>query len=118
MCHQITERYALCGCLYYKHPVDLCSLANVGNHTVTKREVKVGVSCPRHSSPCSNPTLPSPPKDFSVLRDELVSSTLSKTPASSTLEPSANTQELTAREVADVLLRNLDLQTLFQNGFP
>ena len=50
MCIQITERYAVCGCLYYKHAVDWCSAINTRGHTTQKKEVPVGNACSQHSS--------------------------------------------------------------------
>ncbi len=50
MCIQVVERYAVCGCLYYKHQVDACSNYRKRGHEVRTVEVLVGYSCPKHSS--------------------------------------------------------------------
>ena len=50
MCIQVVERYAVCGCLYYKHQVDVCPKSRKRSHEVRTREVFVGYSCPQHSS--------------------------------------------------------------------
>ena len=49
MCIQLVEIYAVCGCLYFQHPVDRCSQTNKENHVPTKREIKIGFACSRHS---------------------------------------------------------------------
>ena len=58
MCIQVVERYAVCGCLYYRHQVDHCSSGRKGEHDVQSREVLVGYTCPEHSSS----TLPRQPR--------------------------------------------------------
>ena len=50
MCIQISERYAACGCLYYKHQVDACLNYRRRGHDVQSRKVLVGYSCPTCSS--------------------------------------------------------------------
>ena len=57
-CLQLIERYACCGCVYYKHPVDPCAQhqhqhaeggRKKGWGDVQTREVKVGFACRFHS---------------------------------------------------------------------
>ena len=50
MCIQVVERYALCGCLYYKHQVDPCPQYGRWRHFFQFREVLVEYTCPQHSS--------------------------------------------------------------------
>ena len=50
MCIQVIERYALCGCLYWKHAVDKCEDYIERPHEVQAREVLVGYTCPEHTS--------------------------------------------------------------------
>ena len=50
MCLQVVEKYAICGCVYYKHAVDPCSSYGVRYHSPKIRSVSVGTNtCPRHS---------------------------------------------------------------------
>ena len=48
MCIRVTERYAVCGCVYHTHGVDAC--ASYGRHSVITREVYVGYLCPTHNA--------------------------------------------------------------------
>lgn len=50
MCIQVVERYAECGCLYYKHQVDACPHYRRRGHDVVTRKILVGYTCPSHSS--------------------------------------------------------------------
>jgi len=50
MCIQVTECYAHCRCIYYKHSIDPCPGHAITGHKVTFKEVSVGYSCSRHSS--------------------------------------------------------------------
>ena len=50
MCIQVVERYAICGCLYYKHAVDKCEDYIERPHEVQAREVLVGYTCSEHTS--------------------------------------------------------------------
>ncbi|KAK8213214.1 hypothetical protein M8818_002512 [Zalaria obscura] len=47
MCIRITERYAICRCIYHVHSVDACPY--FGRHPVEERVVYVGALCPTHS---------------------------------------------------------------------
>lgn len=49
MCIQVTERYAVCGCVYYTHAVDPCPKAGSKGHQVQKRNIKVGYICSVHN---------------------------------------------------------------------
>ena len=48
MCVQVIERYAVCRCLYYKHPVDVCSYYRKKGCDVQCREILVGYTCSNH----------------------------------------------------------------------
>ena len=50
MCIQLVERYAVCGCLYYRHQVDACPNSRKRGHDVRIREILVGYTCPNHST--------------------------------------------------------------------
>jgi hypothetical protein len=52
-CYQVIERYSVCRCLYYKHPVDHrtnCSGHGTPVHQVAERTVLVGYACETHSN--------------------------------------------------------------------
>ena len=49
MCLQVTERYAVCKCLYYKHAVDPCGNRAQRGHGIQEKTVLVGFACPSHS---------------------------------------------------------------------
>ena len=52
-CIQIVERYAVCGCIYYKHAIEhspLCTCRGRGQN-VTVKDVLVGYACARHCKP-------------------------------------------------------------------
>ncbi|KAF2235004.1 hypothetical protein EV356DRAFT_133099 [Viridothelium virens] len=49
MCFQIVERYSVCRCLYYKHPIDRCPAFGQKSHAVPERIIFVGYSCAEHS---------------------------------------------------------------------
>ena len=49
MCYQLTERYAVCGDLYYRHAIDPCQLWGKKGHAVIEKTVRVGFSCPQHA---------------------------------------------------------------------
>ena len=48
MCKQTYERYAECGCPYYKHAIDPCSECGRKGHTVSVRLIDVGYKCREH----------------------------------------------------------------------
>ena len=48
MCVQTYERYAECGCPYYKHAIDPCSKCDREGHTVSVRIIDVGYKCREH----------------------------------------------------------------------
>ena len=50
MCLQITERYSVCRCLYYRHSIDPCQRYGQRGHSATEKTVLVGYACPDHSS--------------------------------------------------------------------
>jgi hypothetical protein len=50
MCYLVVERYSVCRCLYYKHPVDMCSAYGQPHHPIQERTVLVGYSCEEHSN--------------------------------------------------------------------
>ncbi|KAK8151874.1 hypothetical protein BKA80DRAFT_190532, partial [Phyllosticta citrichinensis] len=50
MCYQLTERYAVCGCLYHKHAVDPCAQYGQYGHSVQEKTVLVGYACGVHST--------------------------------------------------------------------
>lgn len=50
MCHQITECYSACGCVYYIHAVDRCADFDRPGHRVQKRKILVGYACFSHTS--------------------------------------------------------------------
>lgn len=54
MCYQITERYAVCRCLYYQHAVDMCAAYGQYGHPVQERTILVGYLCPAHSPSSSS----------------------------------------------------------------
>ncbi|KAK7514192.1 uncharacterized protein IWZ02DRAFT_493312 [Phyllosticta citriasiana] len=56
MCYQLTERYAVCGCLYHKHAVDPCAQYGQYGHTVQEKTVLVGYACGVHSAGRSSGT--------------------------------------------------------------
>ena len=56
MCIQVVERYAVCGCLYYKHAIDPCSAINTRGHSIQVKEVLVGYACNRHSTNNAGPS--------------------------------------------------------------
>lgn len=47
MCLQVIERYAGCGCVYYRHAVDPCAAYGDIGHVTESREVLVGFTCSR-----------------------------------------------------------------------
>ncbi|KAF8462000.1 hypothetical protein BDZ91DRAFT_634636, partial [Kalaharituber pfeilii] len=49
MCIRITERYAVCNCVYYVHGVDQCGAAGRSGHTIQERTVLVGYACAAHT---------------------------------------------------------------------
>lgn len=49
MCIRITERYAVCGCVYYVHGVDQCQSVGQHGHHVQEKVVLVGYACARHA---------------------------------------------------------------------
>ncbi|RPA71761.1 hypothetical protein BJ508DRAFT_187827, partial [Ascobolus immersus RN42] len=49
MCIRITERYAVCSCIYYIHGVDQCQAVGQAGHKIDERDVLVGHSCEAHS---------------------------------------------------------------------
>ena len=55
MCIQITERYSVCRCLYYRHAVDPCAARAQRGHIVMERTILVGYACSSHSKSQSNP---------------------------------------------------------------
>ncbi|KAK8208341.1 hypothetical protein HDK77DRAFT_483525 [Phyllosticta capitalensis] len=50
MCYQVTERYAVCRCLYHKHAVDPCAQYGHSGHSVQEKTVLVGYACSVHSA--------------------------------------------------------------------
>lgn len=48
-CIQVIEKYSVCGCLYYIHPVDVCTRL-VDHHIPEERTVIVGFACPSHTT--------------------------------------------------------------------
>jgi len=48
MCYQLVEVYAICRCLYYKHPVDKCAAYERPGHEVVRRTIPVGYACSLH----------------------------------------------------------------------
>lgn len=49
MCYQVVERYSVCRCLYYKHPIDQCAARGQRGHIVQEKTVLVGYACSTHS---------------------------------------------------------------------
>ena len=49
MCIQVTERYAVCGCVHFKHAVDPCPKAGDEGHQVLHKDIAVGYVCSQHS---------------------------------------------------------------------
>lgn len=49
MCIRITERYAVCQCVYYVHGIDQCSAAGRAGHSIQERTVLVGYACAAHT---------------------------------------------------------------------
>lgn len=49
MCYQVVELYAQCKCLYYQHCVDRCPRYGTEGHEITRRTIRVGYSCTRHT---------------------------------------------------------------------
>ncbi|KAF8419531.1 hypothetical protein EV426DRAFT_567391 [Tirmania nivea] len=49
MCIRITERYAVCQCVYYVHGVDQCGAAGRAGHSIQERTVLVGYACAAHT---------------------------------------------------------------------
>jgi len=49
MCYVVVERYSACGCVYYVHSVDMCSLYSTPGHEPEERTVYVGYACPDHN---------------------------------------------------------------------
>lgn len=49
MCLQITERYSVCKCLYYRHSVDPCAARGQRGHGVREKTVLVGYACDAHA---------------------------------------------------------------------
>jgi hypothetical protein len=50
MCYLVVERYSVCGCLYYKHSIDMCAAYGTQGHPVQERTVLVGYACEEHSA--------------------------------------------------------------------
>jgi len=50
MCIRITERYAVCKCVYYIHGVDQCQSVGRAGHRVQDKTVLVGYACSRHTA--------------------------------------------------------------------
>lgn len=48
MCIQVSERYSVCKCLYYKHAVDPCAARSQRGHTIQEKTVLVGYVCEQH----------------------------------------------------------------------
>ena len=55
MCRRITERYAVCGCIYLTHGIDQCPYHIQPDHQIREREVLVGYACSRHTSSSVEP---------------------------------------------------------------
>ncbi|KAI5781284.1 hypothetical protein EDC01DRAFT_619784 [Geopyxis carbonaria] len=49
MCIRITERYAVCKCLYFTHGVDPCQSVAQHGHPVQDKTVLVGYACSAHT---------------------------------------------------------------------
>lgn len=52
-CYQTIERYSVCRCLYFKHPVDHrinCGGHETQGHQVVEKTVLVGYACEEHSN--------------------------------------------------------------------
>lgn len=50
MCYRLVERYSICRCLYYKHPVDTCTAYTQPGHRVAERTIYVGYLCGQHTA--------------------------------------------------------------------
>ena len=50
MCIRVSERYSICGCIYYSHAIDTCPAWENPNHQVREKEVLVGYTCSHHAS--------------------------------------------------------------------
>ncbi|KAI5811165.1 hypothetical protein DFH27DRAFT_12830 [Peziza echinospora] len=50
MCIRITERYAVCHCVYYVHGIDQCGAIGVAGHLIQERTVLVGYACQAHTN--------------------------------------------------------------------
>ena len=49
MCIKVVERYAVCRCIYFSHPVDVCPAYGRRGHYIKTHEVLVGYGCSRHA---------------------------------------------------------------------
>lgn len=58
MCIRLTERYAVCNCVYYVHGVDQCGAAGRAGHIIQERTVLVGYACAAHTAGARAATAP------------------------------------------------------------
>ncbi|KFY16390.1 hypothetical protein V492_01375 [Pseudogymnoascus sp. VKM F-4246] len=49
MCYRIEERYSVCRCIYYRHPIDFCRASGTEGHLVQTKTVLIGYLCGTHS---------------------------------------------------------------------
>ncbi|KAG0127823.1 hypothetical protein HOY82DRAFT_490008 [Tuber indicum] len=49
MCIRITERFAVCNCIYFVHGIDQCQSVGRQGHSVQEKTVLVGYACESHS---------------------------------------------------------------------
>ncbi|RPA96275.1 hypothetical protein L873DRAFT_1695155 [Choiromyces venosus 120613-1] len=56
MCIRITERFAVCNCVYFVHGIDQCQSVGRQGHLVQEKTVLVGYACHKHSRGATVPT--------------------------------------------------------------
>ncbi|PUU77213.1 hypothetical protein B9Z19DRAFT_987620 [Tuber borchii] len=49
MCIRITERFAVCNCVYFVHGIDQCQSVGRQGHSIQEKTVLVGYACENHS---------------------------------------------------------------------
>ena len=55
MCVKIVERYGVCRCIYFSHPVDPCPAYGRRGHSIKTQEVLIGYTCSRHPVTIDSP---------------------------------------------------------------